>query len=79
MQIRIVLITKKELLMFRSTQRTPKLDDTPASAEAPAENPVIRRIASKDLFQQMREVEIAHEGRIYRLRLTQQNKLILTA
>ncbi|MDB5840292.1 MAG: hypothetical protein JWQ23_2244 [Herminiimonas sp.] len=37
------------------------------------------RIRSKDLFQRMREVEIEHEGRIYRLRLTQLNKLILTA
>ncbi len=39
----------------------------------------ITRINSRDLFRQMREVEIAHEGRIYRLRLTQLNKLILTA
>lgn len=39
----------------------------------------IERINSRDLFRQMREVEIAHEGRIYRLRLTQLNKLILTA
>lgn len=39
----------------------------------------INRINSRDLFRQMREVEIAHEGRIYRLRVTQLNKLILTA
>ena len=38
-----------------------------------------RRFRSEDLFQQLREVEIDHEGRIYRLRLTQLNKLILTA
>lgn len=44
--------------------------DTPATA---------RRFRSEDLFQQLREVEIDHEGRIYRLRLTQLNKLILTA
>ncbi|HYD63630.1 MAG TPA: hemin uptake protein HemP [Noviherbaspirillum sp.] len=37
------------------------------------------RIRSEDLFQQQREVEIDHQGRIYRLRLTQMNKLILTA
>ena len=41
--------------------------------------PVVRRVKSQDLLQQMREVEIDHEGRIYRLRLTQLNKLILTA
>jgi len=37
------------------------------------------RIKSQDLFKQAREVEIDHDGRIYRLRLTQLNKLILTA
>lgn len=42
-------------------------------------SPVVRRVKSQDLFQHMREVEIEHEGRIYRLRLTQLNKLILTA
>lgn len=39
----------------------------------------VARIRSEDLFQQQREVEIDHQGRIYRLRLTQLNKLILTA
>lgn len=50
-------------------------------AEAAADNAAssILRIKSRDLFQQMREVEIDHEGRIYRLRMTQLNKLILTA
>lgn len=37
------------------------------------------RIKSSELFRQVREVEIDHEGRIYRLRMTQLNKLILTA
>lgn len=39
----------------------------------------VTRIKSKDLFQQRRELEIDHGGRIYKLRLTQLNKLILTA
>ncbi|MDB5776385.1 MAG: hemin transporter [Herbaspirillum sp.] len=39
----------------------------------------INRIKSQELFQQMRELEIDHAGRIYKLRLTQLNKLILTA
>ena len=38
-----------------------------------------RRIKSRDLLGTIRELEIDHEGRIYRLRLTQSNKLILTA
>ncbi len=44
-----------------------------------ASNLPINRIKSQDLFQQMRELEIDHGGRIYKLRLTQLNKLILTA
>ena len=38
-----------------------------------------KRIKSEELFQQINEVEIDHGGRIYRLRITQLNKLILTA
>jgi hemin uptake protein HemP len=51
--------------------------DATAPAETPAAAPV--RIKSQDLFRHGREVEIDHAGRIYRLRLTQLNKLILTA
>jgi len=39
----------------------------------------VRRIAVRDLLRDAREVEIVHAGRVYRLRLTQQGKLILTA
>ena len=38
-----------------------------------------QRVKLADLLKQMREIEIDHEGKIYRLRLTQTNKLILTA
>ncbi len=38
-----------------------------------------QRVKLADLMKQMREIEIDHEGKIYRLRLTQANKLILTA
>nr|WP_075111734.1 hemin uptake protein HemP [Noviherbaspirillum massiliense] len=56
-----------------------KGSDAPsARPEASAYGDVVR-IESKDLFRGSREVQIAHEGRIYRLRLTQLNKLILTA
>ncbi len=37
------------------------------------------RVRLQDLLQQKREIEIDHGGKIYRLRLTQANKLILTA
>jgi hemin uptake protein HemP len=49
---------------------------TPSSSLATGS---VTRIKSQDLFRQMREVEIDHDGRIYKLRLTQLNKLILTA
>jgi hemin uptake protein HemP len=39
----------------------------------------IKRIQSLDLFERAKEVEIEHDGRVYRLRVTQSNKLILTA
>jgi hemin uptake protein HemP len=39
---------------------------------------VDHRIDSRDLFIATREVTIAHGGEVYRLRLTAQNKLILT-
>ncbi|MES2072373.1 MAG: hemin uptake protein HemP [Pseudomonadota bacterium] len=48
------------------------------SANSADGTPVIR-LKSRELMRQMREVEIDHEGRIYRLRITQLNKLILTA
>lgn len=37
------------------------------------------RIKSESLFQLKCEIEIEHAGRIYLLRITQSNKLLLTA
>ncbi|MEO6354270.1 MAG: hemin uptake protein HemP [Burkholderiaceae bacterium] len=53
-------------------------NNTATGANVSAGNTVVR-ISSRELFQHGREVEIDHEGRIYRLRLTQHNKLILNA
>jgi hemin uptake protein HemP len=36
------------------------------------------RLASKDLLQGQQEIEIEHQGMLYRLRCTAQGKLILT-
>jgi len=52
---------------------------TPVDAAVCAPDGPPLRIKSTELLQQRREVEIDHEGRIYRLRLTHLNKLILTA
>ncbi|MBK8568633.1 MAG: hemin uptake protein HemP [Candidatus Nitrotoga sp.] len=63
------------------TQRETETPDT-VFASVPSSssdaNSLIR-IKSQDLFQLKREIEIEHAGRIYRLQLTQSNKLILTA
>lgn len=56
---------------LRSPAPTPPVETTGAPAE--------RRIASRDLFGDAREIVIEHAGRIYRMRITQNGKLILTA
>jgi hemin uptake protein HemP len=53
---------------------TPQHAAAPAARQAP---PV--RLSSHDLLQQARAIEIEHDGKIYELRLTRLNKLILTA
>jgi len=59
---------------FPPPASTPSLDQPAPSGPAP-----LPRISTRDLFRQAREIEIEHEGRIYRLRMTSLNKLILTA
>ncbi|QJD93963.1 hemin uptake protein HemP [Duganella dendranthematis] len=49
-----------------------------AVAAAQAVKPV-KRVSSAGLMDGGREMEIEHGGRVYRLRITQLNKLILTA
>ena len=46
-------------------------------AEGQADSPV-RRLTSQDLFEDSGELIIEHAGQEYRLRITRQNKLILT-
>lgn len=60
-----------------SLSQPPRPAPVPAvvsSAVAP-----VKRISSAGLMDGGREVEIEHAGRVYRLRVTQLNKLILTA
>ena len=56
---------------------TPRPPDTSQPPEPPAPPP--RRFASSDLFNGTREIVIEHGGRMYRMRITQNGKLILTA
>ena len=54
----------------------------PSGAGVPAAVAPVKplpRISSRQLLRDRRVIEIDHEGRIYQLRVTQQNKLILTA
>jgi hemin uptake protein HemP len=60
-------------------------DNTGSAAKPPATTSSARslsisgnRIDSRDLFSNEREIIIAHGEEAYRLRLTSQNKLILT-
>jgi hemin uptake protein HemP len=56
----------------------PNLAGTPSSTQ-PRVIPVdVNRIDSRDLFVGTRELTISHGSETYRLRLTAQNKLILT-
>jgi hemin uptake protein HemP len=53
--------------------------DTPAHKAAPALNGLSGcRFDSRELFKSRQEVLIEHAGQVYRLRITRQNKLILT-
>lgn len=65
--------------MPRLTQQATDSPGTETSRHSDSAAVQAVRIKSEELFQQQREVEIDHQGRIYRLRLTQLNKLILTA
>lgn len=65
--------------MSRSTQKDAAIMNPIDASLRDATAGAIIRINSRELFQQRREVEIEHDGRVYRLRITQLNKLILTA
>ncbi len=52
---------------------------TPQPTQPAAVPGPLRRVSSSELLDGQREVEIDHAGRLYRLRITQLNKLILTA
>jgi hemin uptake protein HemP len=57
--------------------RTIPMADDPRTRTHTPTGPA-QRIRSEDLFGARREVHIEHRGEIYRLRLTRQDRLILT-
>ena len=58
---------------------TPPAIARPAHTAAAQSLSPVKRVSSAGLMESGRELEIEHAGRIYRLRITQLNKLILTA
>jgi hemin uptake protein HemP len=59
----------------RLARPLPRLSLRPRSAEA---TPVVRRVSSQSLLDGGRELVIQHQGSEYHLRLTRNDKLILT-
>jgi hemin uptake protein HemP len=70
---------QKDHEMTQAPQQTSGLIDSPHARSPHSATTSATRIKSEDLFRDQREIEIEHQGRIYRLRVTQLNKLILTA
>ncbi len=64
----------------RNEQDPERSDDGTGSVPAQRRSvPIVEhRIDSRELFAATREITIAHGADVYRLRLTAQNKLILT-
>jgi hemin uptake protein HemP len=61
-----------------SRSETPRCEATIFTAGARTIRLVENRVDSRELFVATREIMIAHGEDVYRLRLTAQNKLILT-
>jgi hemin uptake protein HemP len=58
---------------------TPTSDQAPRDARVSLSTPAVtERLSSTALLRGQREIEIDHEGAVYRLRLTALGKLILT-
>lgn len=66
-------------MMMTSANHPTAHQAAPAGGRDAAKRKAVQRVRSQDLFQQSGELEIEHAGRIYRLRVTHLNKLILTA
>jgi hemin uptake protein HemP len=55
-----------------------KMTSPPPGGRLPPNETVGRRYNSRDLFRGQQEILIEHAGHAYRLRITRQDKLILT-
>ena len=73
LQLRIIRIYDSSM----DTQATSSATPQAPKPQRPS-SPAPRRLQSRDLLGQDRELEIEHAGQLYRLRLTNLGKLILT-
>lgn len=76
LQLRIIRIYDSG--MDKQAPTLPSLMAAPAASHPSSSGTVPRRLQSRELLGQDRELEIEHAGQLYRLRLTQLGKLILT-
>lgn len=58
------------------TRKIPAQTPAPRPGQIPDGPP--RKLQSRDLMQGCSQIEIVHRGEVYRLRITRQDKLILT-
>jgi len=55
-----------------------KTTNTPANKSLPPKQTIDNKYSSQALFNGQQEILIEHAGHVYRLRITRQDKLILT-
>lgn len=65
------------LALDRSPDSLDDLTSAPAAASDPASSILAQPLDSQQLLQGRRELQILHQGQIYRLQQTRQGKLIL--
>jgi hemin uptake protein HemP len=63
------------IIIHTVRDNSPSLDTSPPGSGKPE----LRRVSSRELLGPRKELVIDHQGREYRLRITQNGKLILTA
>lgn len=80
--MRIILINNdvsKVMPMLKPPSNKTQLSTLNPASDNAGVGQTVPRIRSQDLFRHARELDIDHGGRVYKLRITSLNRLILTA
>jgi hemin uptake protein HemP len=72
---RFTLLMRMVIIRYMQDSSPPK-PESPIASNADQAQP--RTITSRMLFEGAREIFIDHDGRLYRMRITQNGKLLLT-